>query len=84
MIMNRLKFYQLSEQIQSTKIMVYSGGFVTVNHLIDEKLYIIIDIKSGTCLKYIKMTNKKKNMLELKNYLKNLGVKFQVERRKVI
>lgn len=80
--MNRIKFFPFNSDTQLTNIMIYNGGFVSVNHLLTENLYIIVDIKSGACLKYIKITNKKKDMITLKNYLKNLGVKFEIESRK--
>lgn len=82
--MNRLKFIKIDNTIEFLPPVIYENGLLTVNHLIEEKLMIIIDLKSGICLNYIKINDKQKDIKKLKLALDILGVKIDKEIRKKI
>lgn len=77
----RMRFYRITDKIEETIPMVYDGGIIKIIHLIEEQLYIFIDLNKGLCLDYIKGEY---TLTTIKNILIDYGVKFGKEKRKKI
>lgn len=82
--MKRLKFKQLNNELKLTEPYISNKGFVVVNWLTKENMYIIVKLDNGQIISMKTIENKKTLLTNLKKDLRFIGVNFKDEMRKKI